>query len=205
MGCVSGTPGASTSAAILPQSASRKSAVGMPAALAFATLWASSSKATTSAPPARSALALASPEPPSPNTATFLPAKVVTGITTKLPQLQGREPGQREHDRDNPETNNDLRLGPAELLEMVVDRRHLEDALSGQLERHHLDDDGDRLEHEQAADDGEHDLVLGGDRNGADHAAERQRAGIAHEDRGRRCVEPEKAKAGAEHGAAQHR
>src|SRR6202161_4372360 len=30
-------------------------------------------------------------------------------------------------------------------------------------------------------------------------------AGIAHEDRGRRRIEPEKAQAGAEHGAAQHR
>jgi hypothetical protein len=38
----------------------------------------------TSAPPANSALALASPEPPRPNTATFFPAKVVTGITSYL-------------------------------------------------------------------------------------------------------------------------
>ena len=38
VGWVSGTPGASTSAAILDQSTVRKSAVGMPAALAFATL-----------------------------------------------------------------------------------------------------------------------------------------------------------------------
>src|SRR5208282_6137771 len=121
----------------------------------------------TSAPPARSALALTSPEPPSPNTATFLPAKVVTGITIKLPQLQGREPRQREHDRDNPEANDDLRLGPAELLEMMVDRRHLEDALAGELERHHLHDHRHRLEHEQAADHGKHDLVLGGNRDGA--------------------------------------
>src|SRR5271167_5120481 len=102
----------------------------------------------TSAPPARSALALTSPEPPSPNTATFLPVKVVTGITTKLPQLQGREPSQRQHDRDDPEANDDLRLGPAELLEMMMDRRHLEDALAGELERHHLHDDRHRLEHE---------------------------------------------------------
>src|ERR1700675_3700380 len=107
-GCVSGTPGARTSAVILVQSACRRSAVGMPAALAFAMLAASSSQAITSAPPANSALALASPEPPSPNSATFLPAKVVTGITTQLPQFQGRQSRQREHDRDNPETNDDL-------------------------------------------------------------------------------------------------
>ena len=78
-GCVSGTPGASTRAEILDQSICRKSAVGMPAAVALATVSASSSQPTTSAPPASSALALASPEPPRPKTATFLPAKVVIG------------------------------------------------------------------------------------------------------------------------------
>ena len=87
----------------------------------------------------------------------------------------------------------------------MMDRRHLEDALAGELERHHLHDHRNRFQHEQAADDGEHDLVLGRDRHGADHAAERERAGVAHEDRRRRRVEPQEAEAGAEHGAAQHR
>src|SRR5580704_5945533 len=198
-GCVSGTPGASSSAENLLQSACRRSAVGMPAAFAFAMLLASSSQATTSAPPASKALALASPEPPRPNKAIFLPAKVVTGITTQLPQLQGRQSRQREHDRDDPEADDDLRLGPAELFEMMVDRRHLEDALSGELERHHLHDHRYRLEHEQSADDGKHDLVLGGDRDRAEHAAERQRAGVPHEDRGWRRVEPKEAQTGADH------
>src|ERR1700676_3908371 len=119
----------------------------------------------TSAPPANSALAPTSPEPPSPNTATFFPAKVVTGIMARLSQLQGRQPGEREHDRNDPDANDDLRLGPAELLEMMVDRRHLEHALAGELKRHHLHDDGHRFEHEQPADDRQHDLVLGGDRD----------------------------------------
>src|ERR1700728_2591228 len=144
-GCVSGTPGASSSAAIFDQSSVRKSAVGTPAAFALATLRASSSKAATSAPPASSAWALASPEPPRPNMATFLPAKVVTGITTKLSQLQGRQARERKHHRDDPETNDDLRLGPSELLEMMMDRRHLEHALAGELERNHLHDDRNRL------------------------------------------------------------
>ena len=43
-------------------------------------LLASSSKAMTSAPPAASARADNRPEPPRPNTATFLPAKMVMGI-----------------------------------------------------------------------------------------------------------------------------
>ena len=80
-GWVSGTPGASTSAAIFDQSSSRRSAVAMPACVApLVTLGGIVVEAITSAPPATSACALASPEPPSPNTATVLPAKLVTGI-----------------------------------------------------------------------------------------------------------------------------
>ena len=51
---------------------------------------------------------------------------------------------------------------------------------------------------------GEHDLVLGGDGDGAEHAADRERAGVAHEDRGRRRVEPQEAEARADHRAAEH-
>src|SRR6266540_3093599 len=221
----------------------------------------SSSQATTSASPALSARQLASPEPPSPNTATFLPAKVVTGImgstandaaddkkpvaspssppplagagqgggthapifpsapsptlpgkrgreqtesaapscsTQTSPQLQRRQPHECEHDRDDPEPDHDLRLGPALLLEVMVQRRHAENALAGKLERDHLHDHRHRFEHEQAADDRQHDLVLGGDRDRSEQSAERQRAGVAHENRGRRRVEPEEAQAGAD-------
>src|SRR5450631_429655 len=116
----------------------------------------------------------------------------------RSPQLQRGEAGQRQHHRDDPEPDHDLRLGPAELLEVMVDRRHPEHALAGQLERHHLHDHGNRFEHEQAADDAEHDLVLGDDRDGAEQAAERERAGVAHEDRCRRRVEPQEAETGSE-------
>ena len=50
------------------------------------------------------------------------------------PQLQGGEADHREHEGDNPETHDDLRLRPAELFEMMVDRRHAEHAFAGQLE-----------------------------------------------------------------------
>ena len=63
---------------------------------------------------------------------------------------------------------------PALLLEMMVQRRHAEDALAGQLERGDLDDHRDRLEHEQAADDRQHELVLGDDRDRAERAADRR-------------------------------
>ena len=50
-----------------------------------------------------------------------------------------------------------------------------------QLERGHLDDHRDGFEDEQAADDGKHDLMLGGDGDCAERAAECQRSGVAHE------------------------
>src|SRR5690242_14477765 len=227
-GCVSGTPGASTSAVIFDQSAWRRSLAGMPAETALATRASSSSKAMTSAPPASNALALASPELPSPNTATRLPANVVTGIMNVHPrawlrtpgrhtrdaaqcassassQLERRQPDKGENDCDDPEPDHDLRLGPAELLEMVMDRRHLEHAFAGELEREHLHDHRDRFEDEQSADHRQHDLVLGGDRHGAEQAAERERAGIAHEDGGGRRVEPQESKPSADQSSAHDR
>src|SRR4051794_5317672 len=119
-GWVSGTPGASTRAAKSAQDTVRRSAVTKPALTACASRSAPSSPATTSAPPALNALHEASPEPPRPNTATVLQAKEVTGIMSA--QLQCRQPDQRQHHRDDPEADHDLRLGPAELLEMMMDR-----------------------------------------------------------------------------------
>src|SRR5581483_7140362 len=55
--------------------------------------------------------------------------------------LEARQAEERQHHRDDPEADHDLRLGPAERLEVVVDRRHLEDAPAGQLEGDDLDDD----------------------------------------------------------------
>src|SRR5260221_9662292 len=158
-GCVSGAPGVRINAEKFAQETVRRSAVMNPACAALATLSAESSPATTSAPPAFRAWQLASPEPPRPKTATVLPAKEVTGINVS-PQFQRGEAGQRQHHRNDPEPDHDLRLGPALLFEMMMQRRHPEHALSGQLERHHLHDHGDGFEHEQAAAHGQHDLML---------------------------------------------
>src|SRR5690606_30848663 len=116
-----------------------------PSACALAMRRASSSKTTTSAPPASSATAVASPEPPSPKTATRAPSNIVIGIirSTSLPprsalrpvplsQLQRCQPGERQHHRDDPEADDDLRLGPSQLFKVVMDRRHLEHPLAGQ-------------------------------------------------------------------------
>src|SRR3954471_20887094 len=108
-GWVSGTPGESTSAAMSDQSMRRRSAVAKPSRAASAMRLVSSSQTITAAPPAASARQQTSPEPPSPNTATFLPAKVVTGITMadRSPQLERVEARERKHDRDDPEPDHD--------------------------------------------------------------------------------------------------
>src|SRR6185503_18214849 len=68
------------------------------------------------------------------------------------PQLQSGEAEQREDEGHDPEADDDLRLLPAHQLEVVVQGRHAEDALAAQLEGGHLQDDGQGLDHEQAAD-----------------------------------------------------
>src|SRR5690242_4078214 len=65
-------------------------------------------------------------------------------------QLQRGEAGERQHHRDDPEADHDLRLGPALLLEVMMQRRHAEHALARQLERGDLHDDRHRFQHEQA-------------------------------------------------------
>ena len=74
-----------------------------------------------------------------------------------------------------------------ELFEMVVDRRHLEHAFAGALVEEHLDDDAHRLDHEQPADDAEHDFMMRDDRNRPQRPAERKAPRIAHEHGGRRA------------------
>src|SRR5215207_5122894 len=151
-GWVNGTPGDRTRAAKRDQSAVFRSPVPIPLSRAAARLAGLSSQATTSAPPACRASAVTSPEPPSPNSATVLPAKVVAGVTLALsqheipdqpasqavrddrgcrlhrhppsPELEGGEPDQGENEGDDPEADHDLRLHPALLLEMVMKGRH---------------------------------------------------------------------------------
>src|SRR3546814_14129574 len=77
------------------------------------------------------------------------------------------------------------------MFEMMMYRRHLEHALAGGLVADHLDDDRYRLQHEQPADDRQHDFMTGDDRDRSKRAATREAAGIAHEHRGGRRLLPE--------------
>src|SRR6185369_5962218 len=173
-GWVSGTPGDSIRAAKCDQSALERSVSAKPSASAASRAAGRSSQSATWAPPATSARAAVSPVRARPNTATVLPSKPRTGIMAcaqpPLPQLQGGQPEKGQHDRDDPEADHDGRFRPAEFLEVVVHRGHQEDPAPGALEPGHLDHDGQQLGDEKAADDGQDDLVAGGDGHRADAA-----------------------------------
>ena len=53
-------------------------------------------------------------------------------------QLQSRKPDEHQHHRDDPEANDDLIFFPALEFVVVMQRRHSEYPLAGQLERRHL-------------------------------------------------------------------
>src|SRR3984957_20261596 len=203
-GWVSGTPGLRIRAAIVSHAHSRQGVIWAPAWWPASRAGALSSQAITSAPPSFKARTEAKPVRASPNTATIFPGKLLAAIMP-LPEFQSGEAGQRQHHRHDPETDHDGGLGPAQLLVMMMDGGHAEDALAGELERDHLHNHRYGLEHEQPADDGEHDLMLGHDGDRAQRAAQRQRTGIAHEDGGRRRVVPKKAQTRADQGGQEHR
>ena len=108
-----------------------------------------------------------------------------------------REARRGQHAGDDPEAHDHLRLAPALLLEVVVQRRHEEDALLRLLVVEHLDHDGQGLGHEQASDDERHELGLREHGQAAQRHAQRERSGVAHEDVGRERVEPQEADARA--------
>ncbi len=87
-----------------------------------------------------------------------------------------------------------------------MQRRHLEDPLPvTQLVAGHLENDRQRLDHENPADAHQQDLLLNKDGDHAHAAAQRKRPYIAHEDLGRVRVVPQKAQRSARHGAAEYR
>src|SRR3954465_2996394 len=85
----------------------------------------------------------------------------------------------------------------------MMDRRHQEEPLPGELERDDLGNHGEALEEEDPAEDDREELVLREDGDHPEAAAESERADVSHEDlRGGRVV-PEEADAGADHGPAE--
>src|SRR6266571_346390 len=125
------------------------------------------SDSVTCAPRRASSSAAAMPLLPAPATVTRFPSTLNPKTATPnraSAKLQRCQAEQRENNRDNHEARNHLGLAPADELEVMMDRRHFEHALSGQFEGGHLDDDRQRFEHEHAADDAEQQFLL--DENG---------------------------------------
>src|SRR5690348_4645812 len=146
-------PGDSTSARTPPRSPAFKSVVAIAAASPAARLVAASAHAITRAPPRFSASAGSRPARARPSPALRSLRKEVMSIIARSPELQRGETGDRQDRGDDPEADDDGGLLPALLFEVMVERRHAEDALAGEPEARHLDDDRDRFQHEEAADD----------------------------------------------------
>src|SRR5215203_6883499 len=143
----------------------------------------------------------ATPDSPSPNTSVFTgsPCRVVEEDVVEKEAHRG------EGSLGDPEPHHDLVLIPSQEFEVVVDRGHLEDPTPRELVDEYLHHDGDRLDHEETADDGEQKLGLGQHRRGGEHAAYRQRAGIPHKDLGGMGVVPEESHDRSDHRTADHR
>src|SRR3546814_1104753 len=78
----------------------------------------------------------------------------------------------RAHARQQPEADDDRRLGPSAELEVVVDRRHPEDAALEDPEAADLQDDRQRLGDVEGADDRQQELHVEG--RSEEHTSELQ-------------------------------
>ncbi len=121
-----------------------------------------------------------------------------------LPQFQGCKANQHQNHGDDPEADDHPRLWPALEFKVVVDRRHAEHALAGQLEGGDLDHHRQGFHHEDAAHDEQHDFLADDHGDGAQRSAQCQRADVTHEDLCRVGVEPQEAQAGTDQRAAEH-
>jgi hypothetical protein len=87
----------------------------------------------------------------------------------------------------------------------MLERRHSEDPFMRELVRPDLDHHRQRDDHEESAEQDQQQFGLGHDREARQGAAEAERAGVAHEDLGRRRVPPQEAEARAHHRRGDHR
>src|SRR4029077_5053840 len=122
-----------------------------------------------------------------------------------LSQLQGRQAEQSENSRENPKPDDDSVFLPANQLEMMVNGRHGEDAAASQFETEDLQDHRDRFDDENAAYHNQQQFLLTTNGHYADHATDRERPCVAHENLGRMTIEPQKSKAGADQRRANYR
>src|SRR5579863_683325 len=213
---VAGTPGLGTIKSWAKNVDSRwpPSSRVMPAARSLAAASATlasvrSSVAVTRAPRAAQKSAVAMPVRASPTTNTRFPRSSIPGPTQSpsvllLPQFQSRQRKQRENQRGNPKADDYLRFAPACQLKVVVQWRHAKNALPGEAIGSHLQNHGDGLNDENAADEKQEHFLFDDDGNYADGATQRKRANIPHENICGVRVVPKKAQRSANQRAAEN-
>src|SRR3990167_840689 len=119
-------------------------------------------------------------------------------------QFQGGKADQHQNHGDDPEAHDHARLRPAFQFKVVMDRRHAEHALAGQLEGGDLNHHRQGLHDEHAAHDEQDDFLADDHRNGAQRGAQRQGADVTHKDLCGVGVEPQKAQTGTDQRRAEH-
>ena len=115
----------------------------------------------------------------------------LTVIIACSANLQGSQPDHYQNHGDDPEANDDPGFRPALELEVMMQRRHAENALAGQLERRHLQDHRNGFHHEHAAHDQEHQLLACDHRHHTQGRAQCEGSDVAHEHLGGISVEPQ--------------
>ena len=101
-------------------------------------------------------------------------------------------------------THDNLRLRPSLEFEMVVHRRHAQDAFAGKPEGTHLHHHGHGFHDEDSSNDRPGELLAHDHRHSAQSRSQRQSPDITHEDLRGIAVEPEEAQPCASHGGANH-
>src|SRR4051812_18166791 len=138
------------------------------------------SETVTRAPRASKNSAAAAPDLPRPTTRILLSLTPISAARPlnrlchgfrALAQLQCGESKECKYQRRHPEAHDHFGFRPSEQLEVVVQRRHLEDALLAELVRADLQDNRERFDDEDAADKGKQQLLLDDDCDGRDRAA----------------------------------
>src|SRR5690606_10643977 len=95
-------------------------------------------------------------------------------------RVEQSQPEGDEESGQDPEADDDRHLCPAQELEVVLERRHPEDAFAGGLEGGDLDDHRERDHDEETAEDDDEQLGAGRDGQAGHRTTERQRAGVTH-------------------------
>src|SRR5579875_3436465 len=135
------------------------------------------SETVTCAPRRRRKRAAANPDLPRPTTRTFLPLSSMVipnaGMRARtrsfsharlgLAKFQCRQCKECKYQGGDPEAHDHLGLGPADQLEMMMQRRHFEDALLTKFVTADLQNDRQRFQNKDAADEGEQQLLLDDD------------------------------------------